>query len=180
MKVFLRSVPAVLMTAVIFYSAAAYAGSPKMAGSNSSPHMAEEDIVTSMPGEAVVPYEFNDDLRNLPYYPFRSTASEMPYRPLLRPPFGPRYPLPTYEPQPLYLFEPLAPTTPMPGPVHFAGMSKTDTCAGGQCGTGWPPDTNGDVGPNHYIQAVNGSYAIYNKSGTLLASFTENNLWAGT
>jgi hypothetical protein len=31
-----------------------------------------------------------------------------------------------------------------------------------------PPDTNGDVGPNHYVQMVNLSYAVYNKSGTLL------------
>ena len=31
-----------------------------------------------------------------------------------------------------------------------------------------PPDTNGDVGPNHYVQWVNLSFAIYNKSGTQL------------
>ncbi len=37
---------------------------------------------------------------------------------------------------------------------------------------GWPPDTNGDVGPNHYIQTVNISIGIYNKSGTRLALFT--------
>jgi len=28
-----------------------------------------------------------------------------------------------------------------------------------------PPDTDGDVGPNHYFQVVNLQYAIYNKSG---------------
>ncbi|MEO3869174.1 carboxypeptidase regulatory-like domain-containing protein [Nonomuraea sp. B12E4] len=31
-----------------------------------------------------------------------------------------------------------------------------------------PPDANGDVGPNHYVQMVNLSYAVYNKSGGLL------------
>ncbi|MGE5361496.1 MAG: fibronectin type III domain-containing protein [Bacteroidales bacterium] len=31
-----------------------------------------------------------------------------------------------------------------------------------------PPDTNGDVGPNHYVQWVNLSLAIYTKSGALL------------
>lgn len=31
-----------------------------------------------------------------------------------------------------------------------------------------PPDTYGDVGPNHYFQVVNLSYAIFNKSGSLL------------
>lgn len=32
----------------------------------------------------------------------------------------------------------------------------------------YPPDTNGDVGPNHYVQSVNSSFAVWNKSGTLL------------
>ncbi|QQS37023.1 MAG: T9SS type A sorting domain-containing protein [Ignavibacteriales bacterium] len=32
----------------------------------------------------------------------------------------------------------------------------------------YPPDTNGDVGPNHYVQSVNSSFAIWNKSGSLL------------
>ena len=36
------------------------------------------------------------------------------------------------------------------------------------CGTCAPPDTTGDVGPNHYIQLVNATkVAIYNKSGVL-------------
>ncbi len=68
----------------------------------------------------------------------------------------------------------------MPSPIlTFAGMSFNDSCTGGQCGGGWPPDPNGDVGPNHYIEAVNTSYAIYNKSGTQLAAFTEDQLWSG-
>ena len=33
---------------------------------------------------------------------------------------------------------------------------------------GFPPDTNGDVGPNHYIQTVNTSIGIYSKTGTQL------------
>ena len=36
-------------------------------------------------------------------------------------------------------------------------------------GSGWPPDENGDVGPNHYIQVVNTSVGIFEKaSGALL------------
>ena len=31
-----------------------------------------------------------------------------------------------------------------------------------------PPDTNGDVGPNHYVQWINLKFAIWTKSGTLL------------
>jgi hypothetical protein len=43
-----------------------------------------------------------------------------------------------------------------------------------------PPDTNGDVGPNHYVQMVNLSYAIWDKSGNLLFGPVPNNsLWAG-
>ena len=42
-----------------------------------------------------------------------------------------------------------------------------------------PPDPCGDVGPNHYIQAYNSAYAIYNKAGTLLAGPTNLNLVFG-
>ena len=31
-----------------------------------------------------------------------------------------------------------------------------------------PPDPNGAVGPNHYVEVVNTDYAVFNKSGTLL------------
>lgn len=45
-------------------------------------------------------------------------------------------------------------------------------------GAGWPPDTHGDIGPNHYIQAVNTSIGIFDKaSGTRLAAFTFNNFF---
>ena len=44
-------------------------------------------------------------------------------------------------------------------------------------GAGHPPDTNGDVGPNYYIQTVNTSIGIYDKStGTRVAAFTFNTL----
>ncbi|MBI5962131.1 MAG: hypothetical protein HY863_01545, partial [Chloroflexi bacterium] len=43
-----------------------------------------------------------------------------------------------------------------------------------------PPDTNGDVGPNHYVQMVNLSFAIYSKTGTLLyGPAAGNTLWTG-
>jgi hypothetical protein len=73
------------------------------------------------------------------------------------------------------------PLAPMPTPsVNVNGMSFSDTCTGGQCGSGHPPDPDGDVGLNHYILSMNSAVGIYNKSGTLLASFTENSLFAGT
>ena len=43
-------------------------------------------------------------------------------------------------------------------------------------GAGHPPDTNGDVGPQHYIQTINTSVGIYQKNGVRLAAFTFNSL----
>ena len=41
-----------------------------------------------------------------------------------------------------------------------------------------PPDTQGAVGPNHYIQWVNLVWAVYDKSGTLLGGpWAGNSLW---
>ena len=49
---------------------------------------------------------------------------------------------------------------------HFAGMNFSSN------GAGWPPDTNGDAGPTYYIQTVNTSIGIYNKSTGALVSAT--------
>lgn len=46
-------------------------------------------------------------------------------------------------------------------------------------GTGYPPDPNGAVGPNHYVQTVNTSVAVYDKSGTLLAATFLNSFFSG-
>ena len=59
----------------------------------------------------------------------------------------------------------------MPSATTFAGQGNTT------CGCE-PPDPNGDVGPNHYVQVVNTGYAVYNKSGTLLTSGTLQSLWS--
>ena len=129
-------------------------------------------------GPKVTPHEFSDDLRHLPLALPAQAPAGRPYRPLLRPPVSPKIPSTAAPTEKAAAVS--GPLVPMPSPAqNFAGMSFTDACAGGTCGAGWPPDPNGDVGPNHYIQAVNSAYAIYNKTGTLLASFTENQLWAG-
>ncbi len=44
----------------------------------------------------------------------------------------------------------------------FSGPSGTFTVSGA------PPDTNGDVGPNHYVQTVNQDFMIWDKSGAKL------------
>ncbi len=46
-------------------------------------------------------------------------------------------------------------------------------------GAGWPPDTNGAVGPTYYIQTVNTSFGVFEKStGILKASSTLDALFA--
>jgi hypothetical protein len=43
-----------------------------------------------------------------------------------------------------------------------------------------PPDTDGDVGPNHYVQMVNLSLAVWDRSGNLLMGpMNSNTLWSG-
>ena len=60
------------------------------------------------------------------------------------------------------------PSDPAPSPIaNFAGLDLSTW------GAGWPPDTVGDVGPTHYIQSVNNSVGIYNKStGVQITAFT--------
>ncbi|TML41829.1 MAG: hypothetical protein E6G27_06070, partial [Actinobacteria bacterium] len=43
-----------------------------------------------------------------------------------------------------------------------------------------PPDTNGDVGPNNYVQWVNLSYQVWNKTGTsIYGPVNGATLWSG-
>src|ERR1043166_5130411 len=58
-----------------------------------------------------------------------------------------------------------APAVEMPSTTQtFAGMTSNLACGG--C---LPPDTDGDVGPNHYVQSVNSSIRVHDKSGNVLA-----------
>ncbi|MBP6870422.1 MAG: PKD domain-containing protein [Bacteroidales bacterium] len=50
----------------------------------------------------------------------------------------------------------------------------------GQQSSYWPPDCNGTAGPNHYMQTINSVYAIYDKTGTLVAGPSNlNTLFSG-
>jgi hypothetical protein len=64
----------------------------------------------------------------------------------------------------------------MPTPIlTFEGISVTTSAC--QCA---PPDTNGDVGPNHYVQVVNAAYQVFNKSGTSIqAARNINTIFTG-
>ena len=64
----------------------------------------------------------------------------------------------------------ITPTVSAPAPPPIAVFEGLDRF---NWGAGSPPDTNGDVGPNHYIQTVNSSIGIYQKSdGAQMAAFT--------
>ena len=57
---------------------------------------------------------------------------------------------------------------------NFVGPQGTYSVAGD------PPDTNGDIGPNHYVQIVNSSLAVFGRSGAVLFGPVQiNTLWRG-
>jgi N-acetylneuraminic acid mutarotase len=115
----------------------------------------------------VGPVRLDQDLRTLPYV---APKPEFEERILTRYPHGTT--------QPGYvqslvknIFRP-APTMPPPL-LTFEGGSAADSCG---CA---PPDSNGDVGPNHYIEAINVKFRIYDKSGNpLIPPTTYNSLFA--
>ncbi|HKS25607.1 MAG TPA: carboxypeptidase regulatory-like domain-containing protein, partial [Thermoanaerobaculia bacterium] len=109
------------------------------------------------------------DLRDLPFVP-----SKKKDRPERQPPHVIPTPLDTTATtaapppfKPSAVFQP-QPHAPAPAPiVTFDGLDFANW------GAGHPPDTNGDVGPNYYIQTINTSIGVYNKStGARVAAFT--------
>ena len=64
-----------------------------------------------------------------------------------------------------------APT--MPGPLFtFEGIGDTCGCQ--------PSDSEGDVGPNHYIEAINETFKIFDKNGNTLSGPTSYNSFFST
>ena len=65
----------------------------------------------------------------------------------------------------------------MPAPVvNIDGVINTETA----CSNCFPPDTEGDVGPDHYFQWVNTAFKIFNKAGGLVMGPTAGNtIWSG-
>lgn len=79
---------------------------------------------------------------------------------------------------PLFLFldpalQETAASSAVPSPLrNFEGLANVDSAS--------VPDTEGDVGPNHYVQWINFSFAIYTKTGRLLfGPVPGNTLWRG-
>ena len=77
----------------------------------------------------------------------------------------------------LQLFNP-APTIPAPL-LTFEGMSNQDNfnIFGFRVN---PPDPNGEVGPNNYVEMINLVFAVYDKAGNLLVGpIDTGSLWSG-
>jgi hypothetical protein len=116
---------------------------------------------------------FRGDVRNLPQLPETHAPRQRPDReqPVTR--FQPRG-------QSAPIGSGAAPTSisaPAPSATSFDGLHYAEDCNGSQCGQGHPPDTNGDVGPIYYVQAINVAVGIYDKIlGTRLAAFTFDQL----
>jgi hypothetical protein len=116
---------------------------------------------------------FDGDLRALPYIPpVKRERPELEEPPrtlkIYTPPGGSTSASPSNGPsRPI---TPPLPSAPAPAPlITFDGLDFATW------GGGHPPDTNGDVGPTYYIQTVNTSIGIYNKSnGNRVAAFTFN------
>jgi len=164
-----------LLATGAFSSAFAQARGAKnnRSATQASPGTQRPDVV-----QMVGPVALNMDLRKLPYV---APKEEFEERVLTRYPHGTAQAgapagygisgLAKVQQLVKNLWRP-APT--MPGPLlTFEGLGAAQACA---CA---PPDSDGDVGPNHYVEAVNVAFAIYNKNGTLLSGpTTYNSLFA--
>jgi hypothetical protein len=126
--------------------------------------------------DPVLPHVFDGDLRDLPKakaWRHGDPVREIPRRvyPPARKDQAQQLP-PVFERDPLLDLQesaPLAETRAFSTPIlNLEGFTFTGV---------WPPDTVGDVGPNHYIQMVNSSggssFVITDKTSTILAGPTD-------
>src|SRR6266540_3896663 len=140
-------------------------------GSAAAPTSAGREIKH---GVRVAPAEFDGSVRELPQ--IAPNRLVRPARDELEAelPGGQKQPLAGAE-EPSHVSA-LAASAPAPGPsISFKGLDHLTW------GAGHPPDTVGDVGPNHFVQAVNTSVGIFGKSGGApLAAFTFDAFFTGT
>jgi len=132
-----------------------------------SPGTQSPDVV-----RMVGPVRLDQDLRNLPYV---APKPEFEERVLTRYPHGSGQPEASagYGTSGLAYVQRLlksiwrpAPTMPPPL-LTFDGINRVNS--GCNCA---PPDTDGDVGPTHYVEAVNESFKVFDKNGNTLAGPT--------
>jgi S-layer homology domain len=110
------------------------------------------------------PVRLDQDLRSLPYIPPSEEIEERRFTRHPRPETGAPPPISGFARFQSLLEGVLAPVPAMPGPVlTFDGMNAAQS--GCPC---LPPDSDGDVGPNHYVNVVNSSIKVFDKSGNPL------------
>jgi len=134
--------------------------SNRSVGAEDAPGTQTPDVV-----QLIGPVLLNTDLRDLPYI---APSHEFEEKRLMRYPHPeistPTKPTSAYERFESLMKQILPPLPQMPGPLlTFDGMNSAQS--GCMC---LPPDTDGDVGPNHYVQSVNSSIKIFDKSGNPL------------
>ena len=179
LRVLIAAVVCLGALAVALFGAGAFA-QPKAAQQSSRSKGAQDAPGTQTPDvvQMVGPVRTITDVRHLPYIP---NEGEIEERRLTRYQFPNTGPLPSAPKAPSspwmqkLLKNIFRPTPTMPGPLlTFDGMNSSETACG--C---LPPDTDGDVGPNHYVEALNVAFRVYDKSGTpLTPPTTFNSLFA--
>jgi hypothetical protein len=120
--------------------------------------------------QMVGPVVLNADLHDLPYVAPKEETDE---RVLTRYPHGDGAP-PQEAPSSPWLQKLIKgfwrPTPTMPAPLlTFEGGAAAQFCA---CA---PPDSDGDVGPNHYVEAINSAFRVFDKTGNPLSPVTTYN-----
>ena len=164
----MRDLPSLGQTA-----AAKHAFAIKAAGGHTPGTAVRTPRLTPIVSDAVAP-AISQALRNLPATnPYSKWVEQPePRTPESRLPKLPRNPKETDA-----VVQTAAPTAAMPAVgASFEGMNISQAC--GNC---LPPDTNGAIGPNHYVQMVNSDIAVYSRTGaTLMAPRAINTLWSVT
>ncbi|PYJ31131.1 MAG: hypothetical protein DME90_00040, partial [Verrucomicrobia bacterium] len=141
---------------------------PGVAGRQDAPGTQTPDVV-----RLVGPVVVNTAVRDLPYIPPAPqilTERMIPHsRPNLKEPAQSET---SAFPQFQSLLKGIFHAMPnMPPPLlTFDGINSSTS----GCGC-LPPDPNGDVGPNHYVQTVNEGFRVFDKSGNPLGPFTTYN-----
>src|SRR6266446_723354 len=154
-------------------------------GTSASQQSARSNATQDAPGtqtpdvrRMVGPVRLDQDLRNLPYV---APKKEFEERRLTRYPHlgtGETSAPSGYALSGLKYVQALLknlsrPTPTMPGPLFtFEGIGDTCGCQ--------PSDSEGDVGPNHYIEAINATFKIFDKNGNTLSGPTSYNSFFST
>src|SRR4029450_1432335 len=133
-------------------------GTKQAAANQDAPGTQRPDVV-----QMIGPAMMNQDLRSIPYVPATREREEIRLR---RHPIVEGFPPPALPPSCPWLQtlmkRIIRPAPTMPGPLlTFEGIGDLCGCQ--------PSDSEGDAGPNHYVEAINESFKIFDKNGESLA-----------